>query len=470
MTARRSIARSGAVLAAVLAGALGCAGAPPRPSGSTATARPAATAGAKPAAAKRAAAPPTGADPGAIVVEGVPPRSQRLFEEAVSAEEEQKKLKVPPDWPYLERKWRAVVDAAELAEGHHNLGVALEGQGKLGEARAEYERARELKPALRQAAVNLGVLLEKQGDARAAAQVYAQCVRDFPEDAVARARLARLYLASGQLDEAWRLAREALVREPRSVGAYKVMARVALQRNELDLAKLVALRAQKLDAVDPELPFTVGQVLARQGDDGGAQVQFRKALALRDGFLPARYALLDGTLRKQAWGIVAEHAAAILKVDPSNAQVQLVHGLAHRYTGKPDDALAAYARAEKASGGRLAEVHLARGVLYARVKSECEPALAELKAYQDRAGPMLPEGSQVVKLQRECEAQLEENRKAAEAAKQMQAEAARQAAEKAAKGAAKGDDGKPKSVNGGGAGAAPSEGRAPAPPAPNPGR
>ena len=47
---------------------------------------------------------------------------------------------------------------------------------------------------------------------------------------------------------------------------------------------------------------------------------------------------------------------------------------------------------------------------------------------------MLPEGSQVVKLQRECEAQLEENRKAAEAAKQMQAEAARQAADEGGEG------------------------------------
>ncbi len=463
MTPRRSIPRSGAVLTAILAGALGCAGASPRPAGS------ASPSAARPATAKVAAKPgaaaPSAGDLGAGAADAaVPPRAQRLFEEAVRAEQEQKKLKVPPDWPYLDRKWRAVIDAADdLAEAHHNLGVALEGQGKLGEARAEYDRARELKPTLRQAAVNLGVLLEKQGDTRGAAQVYAQCVRDFPDDAVARARLARLYLASGQLDEAWRLAREALVREPRTVGAYKVLARVALQRNDLDLAKLVALRAQKLDSEDPELPFTVGQVLARQGDDAGAQVQFRKALALRDGFLPARYALLDGALRKQVWGVVAEHAAAILKLESSNAQVHLAQGLALRYTGKPDDALAAYGRAEKASGDRLAEVHLARGVLYARVKSECEPALVELKAYQSRAGPVLPEGSQVVKLQRECEAQLEENRKAAEAAKQMQAEAARLAAEKAAKG-------NEKDAKGGGGGAAPSEGRAPVPPAPNPGR
>jgi hypothetical protein len=77
-------------------------------------------------------------------------------------------------------------------------------------------------------------------------------------------------------------------------------------------------------------------------------------------------------------------------------------------------------------------VHLARGVLYARVKSECEPALAELAAYR-KAVPVVPDADKVAKVQRDCEQMLEDNRKALEAAKQMQAEAARQAAEKAAK-------------------------------------
>jgi tetratricopeptide (TPR) repeat protein len=449
---------SGPILLASALLAAGCASAPPRPAAAGRPAPPARSAAAPAAAARPAAPAPPAASAAASAEPALPPRAQRLFEEAVRAEEEQRKAQAP-DWSYLERKWRAVLEAADVAEAHHNLGVTLEAQGRLADARAAYERARELKPSLRQAAVNLGVVLEKQGEARAAADVYAGCLREFPEDAVARERLAALYLGAGQLDEAWRLAREALVREPRTVGAYKVLARVALQRNDLDLAKLVALRAQKLDAKDPELPFTVGLVLARQGDDAGAQAQLRRALALAEDFLPARHALLESALRKRAWGAVAEHAAAILKRDPSNAAVHLAHGLALRYTGKPDEALAAYDRAERASSGRLSEVHLARGVLYARVRSECGPALAELKAYQSRAAPVTPEGAQVVKLQRECEAQLEEDRKAREAAAQLQAEAARQAAEKASRPAKEG-----------GALAGPSEGRAPAPTSPHPAR
>jgi tetratricopeptide (TPR) repeat protein len=409
-------------LAAVLAG---CAGAPATPPEKPRAAAP--RAGASPSGEARPATRAAAADddqPSA--------RVQRLFDEAVQAEQEQRKLKVPTDWAYLERKWRAVVDGGDLAEAHFNLGVALEAQGKLGEARAEYERAREAKPSLRQAAVNLGVLLERQGDTAAAAGIYQQVARDFPDDAVSRERLAVLYRASGQTDDAWRAAREALVRDPQSATAQKVLAQLAFQRNDPDLAKLLALRAQKGAPNDPELPFLAGQIAAKQGDDAAAAVQFRKALALKEDFLPARYALLDAATRKGAWGGVAEHAAALLKAQPNDARLHLVRGVALRHLGKADEALAELAAAEKLGGDRLPEVRLARGVLYARVKSECEPALAELKAYQ-RAVPVTQNAVQIAKLVTDCEQMLEENRKALEAAKQMQAEAQRQAAEKAAK-------------------------------------
>lgn len=400
----------------LLLAAAGCAGAPARPEAPPPRAAPAGQ-----------PAPPAEAMSG---------RAQRLFAEAVRAKEDQRKLKVPTDWALLERKWRAAAEAGEIAEARFNLGVALEAQGRPDEARAEYERALAAKPGLRQAAVNLAVLLEKGGDSRGAAAAYAAIVRNFPEDALARERLAALYRASGQLDEAWRLAREALLRDPRSVGAYKVMVRIALQRNDLDLAKLIALRAQKLDPADAELPFLVGQVLARQGDDPGAAAQLKKAIALDERFLPARYALLAAAAKKESWTAVVEQVQAILAVEPGIAAVHLAHGIALRHLDKADAALAAYAKAEQLGGDKLPEVHLARGVLYMRMKSECEPALEEFRAFSRAAGPVATTESPVLKLQRECEQVLAENRKAAEAAKAMQAEAGRKAAGDAARKAA----------------------------------
>ena len=351
----------------------------------------------------------------------------------MQAQEDQRKLKVPTDWPLLERKWRAVLDAEEIAEARFNMGVAMEAQGRLADARAEYERALGAKPGLRQAAVNLGVLLEKQGDRPGAQAVYAGVVRDFPEDARARERLAAMYRGSGQLEEAWRLAREALLRDARSVGAYKVLAGVSLQRGNLDIAQLITLRAQKLDPSDPELPFLAGQILEKQGDGAAAAAQYKKALSLKEGYLPARYALLQTAVKGQRWAGVAEHAQAILREEPKNAPVHLALGIAQRHLDKPDDALASYAKAQELAGDKLPEVHLARGVLFMRVKNQCEPALEELRTFTRLAGPVAATESPALKLQRECEQAMAENQRAVEAAKAMQADAERKAAESAAR-------------------------------------
>lgn len=386
-----------------------------KPSPKATAAKPAPESAAEPGAkaAARAAAP-TG-------LELYPPRAQRLFQEAVQARADLEKQKLT-DWPMLERRWREVLIAAEIPEARFNLGVALEAQGRTDEARAEYERARALKPALRQAAVNLGVLLEKAGDPRGAQAAYAGVVRDFPEDARARERLAALYLGAGQLEEAWRLAREALLRDPRSVTANKVLIRVSAQRNQVDLARLIALRTTKLDPADPELPFLAGELAAKEGDDAGAEASYRKALALDPRYLPARAALLRTAVKRGRWGAALEHAEAYLRERPDDAAVQLALGIALRSAGKPDEALAAYGRAEQLSGGRLSEVYLARGALYMQVKEECEPALQDFRKYADVAGPVAATESPVLKLQRECEGILEENRKAAEAAAQLKAQ------------------------------------------------
>ena len=367
------------------------------------------------------------------------PRGQRLFDEAVAAAEEQKRLKVPTDWETLERRWRAVVDAEQVPEAWFNLGVALEKQRRTDEARVAYQRALALEPRLSPAAANL-LLLDEPKEPAAAAQRWGELARLFPEEPVARARLAGLYEAAGQHGEAWKLAREALLRDPRSVEAYKVMLRVALARGNLDLANLLAVKARKLDPGDPELVAVVGDILLRQKDEPGAIAQWKKAVSLRDDFLPARYALLASAFAKHHWEGVAEQARAILRADP-DARVQLALGVALRYLGKPDQALAAYDQAEKLGGAKLPEVHLARGVALMKSKEQCEPALAELRRYVVAAGPAAASEGPAMRLQRECEQILLASKEAEDAAREMKADAEREAARKAAAAASK--DSKP---------------------------
>lgn len=366
----------------------------------------------------RAVAPPPKAAPG----EPLSVQGRRLFDEAVATRQEMEKAKAV-DWAILERRWRAVVDASDAPEAHYNLGVTLERQGRDAEARAEYQKALAGKP-LKQAAANLGVLLEKSGDLRGAQAAYDTASRDFPDDAVSRERLAALYLQTGQFDEAWHQAREALLRDPTSVGARKTMVRVALARGDLDLAKLVALRLQKSAPDDAEVAYLSGLLLAKQGDDVGATAQWTKAVALQPRLAAARAGLLEVALREERWGEVQSLAVKVLADDPSNGPVQLVLGIALRHGGKPDEALAAYASAERLSAGKLPEVFLARGVLLMRDKGDCDGALRAFDRYERAAGPVLPQGSPAPKLIRECQEQVEQGRSAAEAARQMKAEAA----------------------------------------------
>ncbi len=347
-------------------------------------------------------------------------RGQRLFEEAVAAEAELRKRDAPIDWELLSRKWLAVADASDLPEAWFNLGVCLERQGRKAEAAAAWRRALERQPAFREAAANLALASEPE-EPRAALQHWEGFMRRFPDDALGRARLASLNERAGRHDEAARLAREALLRDPKSLPALKVMLRVALSRKNFDLAHLLALRAQKLDPSDPELPTAIGRILLAQGDEAAAAAQWRRALQLQPGHAPARVELLRLELGKQHWAGVAEQARALLQADPTDARAQLALGVALRYLGEADQAAAAYDAAERLSGGRLPEVHLARGVLLARVREQCVPALAELKRYAVAAGPSALADGEVGKLERECEQVLAAGRAAEEEARRMKA-------------------------------------------------
>jgi tetratricopeptide (TPR) repeat protein len=377
--------------------------------------------------ASRAAPSPSRTGPGEPLTE----QGRRLFDEAVQAREEMEKAKAV-DWAILERRWRAVLVVADLAEAHFNLGVTLEHQGRDAEARAEHQQALAGKP-LKQATVNLGVLLERSGDLRGAQAAYDAAARAYPDDAVSRERLAALYAQSGQYDEAWHQAREALLRDPASASARKSMIRVAMARNDLDLARLVSLRLQKSAPGDAEVAWLSGQLLSRQGDDAGAAVQWKKALALQPGLMAARTGLLGAAVKQERWGEVQELAARVLADDPSNAAVQLLLGIAERHGGKPDEALTAYLAAEQLAAGRLPEVHLARGVLLMRDKGDCEGALRAFDQYERAAGPVLPQGSPAPRLIRECQELQEQSRAAAEVARQMKADSEKKAAEATAR-------------------------------------
>ncbi|MFP2911159.1 adventurous gliding motility TPR repeat lipoprotein GltE, partial [Pyxidicoccus sp. 3LFB2] len=346
------------------------------------------------------------------------------FEDAVKAFDAQKKAKAF-DYPSLERKFKLALESdANLAEADYNLGVIAERQGKANEARAHYKAALAKKPSLRQAAENMAVMEQNAGNVAGAVALYQEVLQRYPDDAQSRARLAEIYRQQGDHDKAMELSRAALMRDPSSTTALKVMIRSYLDRKQLAMAKLVALRGVKLDAADPELHHAVGLILLKENNKDEARLSFKKALEVRDDYVPSHVELAQLSLEAEDFPEAEEHLRRILQADGKNATAHLNLGIAYKGQGQFDKAMQEYDEAEKLDP-ELAAVNLNRAVLLHKVKDAPERAVELYKKYIAMAGGdvALSGDAPVFALLREAEAIVNAKREAKHAeeqAKQME--------------------------------------------------
>jgi len=328
-----------------------------------------------------------------------------LFEDANRAAQAQGKA---PDNASLERKYEAARQAdPRLAEADYNLGVLAERQGKREQAYALYRSALEKKPSLKPAAEALARITAEQGDIPSAMAQYLDIAQKFPDDASSRAAVAELYRLSSDHDRAQEWARAALIRDPKSVAAYRVMLRSDIDRKQYALAKLVALRALKLDDKDPEIYVALGEVQIAEGQPDKAILQFKKALEVKPDDRAALTHLAHLALLDQDYAAAESALKKLADTGGGTAEVQLALGVAYKGLGQPDKALAAYDLAEKLNP-RLAGVYLDRGIVLQRSKGAPDRALEQYKRYVELLGgeQSLPGDSPVPALRREAEQAL----------------------------------------------------------------
>ena len=99
--------------------------------------------------------------------------------------------------------WRDVISKKpENFRAYNNVGVALDGEGKPGEAVTYYSKALELNPSYDRAHFNLGTALDKSGKRDEAVEHYKSAVRINPLNMEAHNNLAVAYVERGELDQA----------------------------------------------------------------------------------------------------------------------------------------------------------------------------------------------------------------------------------------------------------------------------
>jgi tetratricopeptide (TPR) repeat protein len=372
-------------------------------------------------------------------------RAKLKFEDANKAFEAQKKSG-KYDYPALERMYQAALDAdPNLAEAEYDLGVIAEREGNKDLATAHYKSALNRKKTLKEAAENLAVLAQNSGDTAGATKVYTQIMETYPDDASSRARLAEIYRQQGDTDKALDLAKQALARDPKSLVAYKVMMECSFEKKQLAMAKLIALRAIKLDESDPELYFDMGLILVKENEPEKALLQFKKSLEVRPDYLPAHVVLAKISMDKENYLEAEEHLRKMIQADPKNAALHLDLGVAYKGQGQMDKALQEYDAAEKLDPN-LPAIYLNRGIILHRFKNSPGPAIELYKKYiamngaqiQDHpVNGLLTEATQLIEADKQAKEQ-EELQKKQELEKKQNDDKAKQDTDKQKADAAKG--------------------------------
>jgi len=230
------------------------------------------------------------------------------------------------------------------AVAHSNLATALQGDGKIEEAKKHLEMALELSPGYASADDNLGLILYNEGDLKDAEAHFRATVKEDPTHDRAWANLGVLLLNSGRGAEAIDPLRHAVKLAPDNAYAQLGLARALDDQGKLAEAMphYYAAVAAKPDLADAQA--NLGAALSTEGKLSEAAEHLEKALELDPHSWEAHYYFGNTLLAAGKFAAAVENYRKAELLRPQNLYVQLNLAAALQRLGQTNEAIAAAER------------------------------------------------------------------------------------------------------------------------------
>jgi tetratricopeptide (TPR) repeat protein len=199
----------------------------------------------------------------------------------------------------------------ENARAHNNLGTVFYEQGRLAEARNEFEEALRLQPEYPDAQQNLGLALLHAGRAREAVNHFLEAVRLNPLAADWHYDLGNAFFQ--------------LNRKPEALAEFE--------------------RATQLKPDDVAAQYNLGTMLVEAGRAAEAKPRLEAALRLQPDYPEAHFSLGNALFQLHQEAAAREHYATALRLRPDYAAVPFNLGTIFLDTGRLTEAVAQFERA-----------------------------------------------------------------------------------------------------------------------------
>ncbi len=163
---------------------------------------------------------------------------------------------------------------------HFNLGVFYQGEGKLKEAKEEYEKVLSLAPSHVEAHNNLGVVYKDLGRLEMAIAEYRKAITLDPQYKKARSNLATALYLKGDLESATSESRLAIVLDPNDLEVYNILGLIYKKQNKTQEAIEVFRKALAIDAGHPPTHYNLAMMLEKFENIPEAMFHYQKFVDL----------------------------------------------------------------------------------------------------------------------------------------------------------------------------------------------